>query len=1079
MREGLFNRLVFGRFGQSGSAGLFLASGQANWVWEMPPPDLPITPRVPVPLQVLLVEDSEADAELLVHELRCGGYEPAWKRVDTAVALKAALERQGWDVITCDWVMPGFSALAALKLIQEHGVDVPVIIVSGEVGEEVAVTVMKSGAQDYVSKHKLTRLCSAIARELREAEERRARKQAEEALRRREAYFRALIENASDIITVLHPDGTVRYHSPSAQRILGYQPDELEGVNDFDLVHPDDRPALFELFRRGIETPGMRVSAMYRYRHKDGSWRTFEGVGTNLIDDPVVAGIVVNSHDITQRVEMEETLRNSEEYLKALFEYAPDAYYLNDRNGYFVDGNRASEELTGYKREELIGRSFLTAGLIAPEDLPTVAALLPTSVSEPTGPFELVLIRKDQQRVTVEIRTFFVNIKGRTLVMGIARDISERKRTEEALRASGQKYRNLVETAHDVIWSVDMAGRCTFVNQAVRELLGYEPEAILGRPFLDFMSATHSEKSLDLFARTQAGEGHFGYEIELRRKDGVPVIVNSNTIVLRDEHGNAAGATGTLLDITDRKRMEDALRRSEEQFRSIIENTSDLLILVSIDGTIRYASPSHQRVLAYHPDELIGRNFIAFVHPDDAPTVVAALQKHAADPGALGPLQVRVRHHEGSWRHIEVVANPVANDPTVGVINARDITERKRAEEALRASEERLRLAQEAAHLITWDRDLVTGKIVWSSSVTETLGLPSGAFDGTEEGFFALVHPEDRGLARQSVARAVMEGAEYDLEFRLVMPDGNVHWVASRGHVTCDESGKPVRLLGIARDISQRKRVEEEIRRLNMELERRVEERTAQLETMNTELEAFTYCVSHDLRTPLRHLNGFTDLLLQHTATSPDETTAHYAHRITDASIKMGLLIDDLLTLSRTGRAQLLTRRVELSHLIAEVQRELAPAMENRRIAWIIGPLPAVEADPALLRQVVINLLSNAIKYTRPRPETRIEIGATDGANGETVLFVRDNGVGFDPQHAAKLFGAFQRLHSDREFEGTGIGLAIVRRIVERHGGRVWAETKLNHGATFYFTLRPAATISTLPPINGADAIGAAPKDAD
>jgi sigma-B regulation protein RsbU (phosphoserine phosphatase) len=306
----------------------------------------------PLPLRLLVIEDSEDDALLLVRELQRSGYDPAWERVDTAAALETALQRRDWEVITCDYVMPRFSAGAALRIIRAHAPDVPVIIVSGEVGEEVAVTCMKAGAQDYVGKHKLARLVPAIERELRDAEARRVRAEAERAFRESENRFRALIENTSDLVSVVRLDGIIVYASPSHERLLGYAVDELIGGNAFDLVDPEDFFKLQDLLRQG-NLPGSVGSAELRLRHKNGTWMTLDGVGKNMLDDPAVAGIVITSRDVTERKRTEQRLG----LLTTALEVAANGVVITDRSGSIVWVNRAFTRASGYTAAEAVGHN--------------------------------------------------------------------------------------------------------------------------------------------------------------------------------------------------------------------------------------------------------------------------------------------------------------------------------------------------------------------------------------------------------------------------------------------------------------------------------------------------------------------------------------------------------------------------------------------------------------------------------------------------------------------------------------------------------------------------------------------------
>jgi light-regulated signal transduction histidine kinase (bacteriophytochrome) len=296
-----------------------------------------------------------------------------------------------------------------------------------------------------------------------------------------------------------------------------------------------------------------------------------------------------------------------------------------------------------------------------------------------------------------------------------------------------------------------------------------------------------------------------------------------------------------------------------------------------------------------------------------------------------------------------------------------------------------------------------------------------------------------------TVARQVSQADESNYEVRAVAGEGASYEVTS-----LIESFNEMLTRIHARDQS--------LQQARDQLEERVRQRTAELNATNQELEAFSYSVSHDLRAPLRHVVGFAALLQQHAGEALDVRGRRHLTTIAEAATRMAKLIDDLLAFSRMGRASLAPRDVDLDQIVRDARAEIAPETAGKEIVWTIAPLPRVYGDPALLRPVMVNLLSNAVKYSGSRPVARIEVGTAPSSNGETVVFVRDNGVGFDMKYANKLFGVFQRLHRADEFSGTGIGLANVRRIIARHGGRTWADAEIDRGATFYFSLPAPAT---------------------
>jgi PAS domain S-box-containing protein len=301
----------------------------------------------------------------------------------------------------------------------------------------------------------------------------------------------------------------------------------------------------------------------------------------------------------------------------------------------------------------------------------------------------------------------------------------------------------------------------------------------------------------------------------------------------------------------------------------------------------------------------------------------------------------------------------------------------------------------------------------------------------------------------EEIHAELLHSGRWDGELKKTRADGTRVVVASRWSLRRDELGRPAAILETNNDITERKRREQEIRILNEELRKR----TAELEAINKELEAFAYSVSHDLRAPLRHMAGFTELLKKNTASLLNERSQRYVMMILESARRMGNLIDDLLAFSRIGRAETHKTMVSLEQLVEEALTEVRQDTEGRHIDWRVGGLPACYGDRSMLRLALVNLISNAVKFTRTRSQAEIEIGCMNQQQDQVVVFIRDNGVGFDMKYVSKLFGVFQRLHPTEAFEGTGIGLATVQRIVQRHGGKAWAEGLVGKGATFCFSL--------------------------
>ncbi len=389
-----------------------------------------------------------------------------------------------------------------------------------------------------------------------------------------------------------------------------------------------------------------------------------------------------------------------------------------------------------------------------------------------------------------------------------------------------------------------------------------------------------------------------------------------------------------------------------------------------------------------------------------------------------------------------------------------DITERKRAEEALRRSEIYLTEAQRLSRSGSWALDVASGKYDYWSEETFRIhefdpqeGLP------TKEAVYRRIHPEDWNRTEESFQKSIREKVDTLDEFRIVLPSGTVKHIQVIRHPVLNDAGDVVQLVGTTMDITERKLAEEALQNLLAELELRVEERTKELseanqslQVANRELDSFSYSVAHDLRAPLRAIDGFSMMVLKDYADKLDDEGRRKLNVIRSNTQQMGRLIDDLLTFSRLGRKEMANASLDMEAIVRSVWRELSHVNPGRRIQFSVQRLPHGMGDQTLVKEVVLNLLSNAIKFTKYRKNAIVEVGACPEKE-TNVYFVKDNGAGFDMQYYDKLFGVFQRLHSADEFEGTGVGLAIVERIIGRHGGRVWAEGKEGEGATFYFTL--------------------------
>ncbi|MDZ8030223.1 PAS domain S-box protein [Nostoc sp. DedSLP04] len=812
------------------------------------------------------------------------------------------------------------------------------------------------------------------------------------------------------------------------------------------------------------------------YIRKDGSLVPVL-VGFAKQGDRTIIGFVLDLSERKQaQAEAQHRSRQAEEaqsILQMLLEHVPEGITIAGGPPDFpiIANSKLAQKLLGRPNESLIGMSsesyvqlyslFLADGVtpLTLEQLPLYRA---TRYGEIIRDEECIIERPDGTTITAIANVVPIRDSQGEIIGAIDcwRDITNRKLIEEALRQRETELRLITDTLPVLITFVDSEQRYRFNNRAYQDWFGHSTVEVYGKHLWEVLGESAYEVLRPYVEQVLAGE-QVTFESQVPYKDGGTRYINAIYVPQFNRQGIVEGYAALVTDISeqqaalrDRNQAEAALRESESRFRQMADTTPILVWMSGTDTLCNYFNKFWLDFTGRTLEQEMGNGWAEGVHPDDFQRCLDTYT-NAFDARQKFTMEYRLRRFDGEYRWLLDTGVPRLT-PTgefLGYIGSCvDIHDRKLAEKALRDSEERYRILTEVSPQAIWMGDRDGGITYCNQHWLDFTGLTMEQTTGY--GWIYAIHPDDRDRVFKSSMQAVANATNYEIEIRFrQVSDGSYRWHIVRGLPFRDPSGQIIKWVGIASDIHDRKVAEAALQQLNEMLEQRIQERTAQLEAANKELESFSYSVSHDLRAPLRHIAGFVELLQKrHSSTSLDQTSQRYLKIIADTAKQAGILIDELLTFSRMGRTEMRYINLNMEELVDEVKRDLIAETPGRTIHWHIESLPEAQGDPSMLRLVLRNLIGNAVKYSQTRNPAEITVGSIENEN-EVVFFVRDNGVGFNMQYVHKLFGVFQRLHSDPQFEGTGVGLANVQRIIHRHNGRVWAEAVVDSGATFYFSL--------------------------
>ncbi len=1062
-------------------------------------------------IKILHLEDYSLDAQLVDRELKNAkiDFETLW--VADRSSYEKALKEYAPDIILSDHSMGNFDSMGALKMAMESGTNVPFILVTSTVSEEYAADVMRKGAYDYVLKDRMQRLPNSVINAVKKSRDEKAKIKLAELVARNEQQFRNTLNNLLEGIQLHDFNWRYIYVNDALVKQSGYTREQLIGQSILDLYAGIEQTDIFKAMHRCM------VDREPQHMESDFTFPNGTTVSFELSMQPIPEGISVLSIDRTEQKKIKEKLVNTARLLGFINQVNQNIVRVKTEDVLFDNACQIAVQFGKFKIAwvGLFSRDYKSIDLVCQCGIPakylpafthinlqaggpqqTVATNGTYFVSNRAQTDPLLAPWKDLgvaqginscillpvKKAGVVIGSFnlyaaetdFFDTEEIELLQQVASDISfaldafENARvlaaTQQQLMFNQNRFRALIEKGADMISLSDAAGTLLYVSPSVTGVLGYNTVDVVGTADIlhihphDFISAVQMEKML------QIPGGSIFTQQRIQHKNGQWIWCEGTITNMLEEPGVNA-IVSNFRDISDRMAAERQLEYDRQNFMALINNTTDFMWSVDREyKLISYNQPLDDLLKQMMGSTLTkGINMLTLSSSAEQ----AARFKSYYERAFKGETFAEVEHNTiGTETWTSISYYPIVNgNEIIGVAcHSHDITESKKAIATIQQLNEGMAAAnrQLSAILNTLPANIAlldkSGTIIGINDAWKNFAIENdmyGNLYGMGTNYITVCqnaaginaeHADEMALAMQKILNGELES--YSLEYPCHSPTEK-RWfkVEVRPLAEGVDTGAVVMHI----NITERKLAQQGLEDLNNELEDRVNHRTRALMDANTSLEAFSYSVSHDLRSPVRSIMGFVKIILKEYGDAMNDDQKDLFSHVENSSRRMNAIIDDLLLLCKTGTGSLNITEFNLTALFHSVWDNISLSHPHNAVLEL-PPLPYVYADSSMLQQVIVNLLSNAIKYSSKKEDPRVTIGYSQNTE-KTIIWVKDNGAGFNMKYYDRLFEAFQRLHTYADFEGTGVGLALIKRVIDRHGGSVWAEGVVNEGATFYFTL--------------------------